>query len=72
MTETLQDIASSISNMSFKKKLFGVDEMDILKKLESLNQQYQRLYDCQQAYYQALLEEKDQTISRLSQNREWE
>ena len=43
----------------------GVDEADVWKKLEALQQTYQLVYDEQAAYYQALLDERDQALSRL-------
>ena len=49
-----------------RKKLFGgVDEADVWKKLEQLQQTYQLVYDEQAAYYQALLDERDQALARL-------
>ena len=58
---TMQDIAEALSAMKFRKKMFGgVDEADVWKKLEALQQTYQLVYDEQAAYYQALLDERDQ------------
>ena len=63
---TMQDIADALSAMKFRKKMFGgVDEADVWKKLEALQQTYQLVYDEQAAYYQALLDERDQALSRL-------
>ena len=63
---TMQDIADQLSAMKFRKKMFGgVDEPDVWKKLEQLQQTYQLVYDEQAAYYQALLDERDQALARL-------
>ena len=64
---TMQDIAEALSAMKFRKKVFGgVDEANVWKKLEQLQQTYQLVYDEQAAYYQALLDERDQALSRLT------
>lgn len=63
---TMQDIADALSAMKFRKKVFGgVDEADVWKQLEALQRTYQLVYDEQAAYYQALLDERDQALSRL-------
>ena len=63
---TMQDIAEALSAMKFRKKVFGgVDEADVWKKLEALQQTYQLVYDEQAAYYQALLDERDAALARL-------
>lgn len=63
---TMQDIADQLSAMKFRKKMFGgVDEADVWKKLEQLQQTYQLVHDEQAAYYQALLDERDQALARL-------
>lgn len=63
---TMDDIASFIDQMSFRKKLFGgVDELDVLKQMEALQQVYRSVYESQAAYYQALIDERDAIISRL-------
>lgn len=64
---TMQDIAQALSAMKFRKKTFGgVDESDVWKQLESLQRLYQQVYDEQAAYYQALLDERDQQLARLT------
>ena len=64
--KTMQDIADALSAMKFRKKAFGgVDEADVWKKLEALQQTYQLVYDEQAAYYQALPDERDQALARL-------
>lgn len=62
----MDDVAKTLKEMRFRKKLFGgVDEADVWRQLEYLQQVYQSVYDQQAAYYQALLDERDQTLYRL-------
>ena len=63
---TMQDIAQALAKMKFRKKTFGVvEEADVWRKLESLQNLYQQVYDEQAAYYQAILDQKDQELDRL-------
>ena len=63
---TMQDIAEALSAMKFRKKMFGgVDEADVWRQLESLQHLYQQVCDDQAAYYQALLDERDQALARM-------
>lgn len=63
---TMQDIADALSAMKFRKKTFGgVEEADVWRKLESLQNLYRQVYDEQAAYYQALLDQKDQALAEL-------
>lgn len=62
----MQDIAEALSAMKFRKKVFGgVDEADVWKQLEALQRTYQLVYDEQAAYYQALIDERDQALARM-------
>lgn len=64
---TMQDIAEALAAMRFRKKLLGgVDEADVWRQLEGLQQIYQQVYDQQAAYYQALLQEREEALARLS------
>lgn len=64
--KTMDDIAAFIDGMKFRKKTFGgVDELDVLKQMEALQQMYRSVYESQAAYYQALIDERDAIISRL-------
>lgn len=64
--KTMEDVASFIDKMKFRKKTFGgVDELDVLKQMESLQQIYRSAYESQAAYFQALLDERDAIITRL-------
>lgn len=67
--KNMDDIASFIEEMSFKKKLIGgIDELDVLKKLEALQNEYRSAYEHQAAYYQALIDEREQIIRRLKKS----
>lgn len=64
--KTMDDIATFIYGMKFRRKTFGgVDELDVLKQMEALQQVYRSVYENQAAYYQALIDERDAIISRL-------
>lgn len=70
MQDAMQSIADRLKAMKFRKKLFGVDEADVWRQLEGLQQEYQNAYDAQAAYYQALLDERDQALARMMRRRE--
>ena len=62
---TMQNIADLLSNMEFRRKIFGgVDEADVWRQIENLQRTYQLDYDEQAAYYQALIDERDQALAR--------
>lgn len=62
---TMKNIADAISAMKFRKKIFGgVDEADVWRQLENLQRLYQLVYDEQAAYYQALIDERDQALAQ--------
>ncbi len=64
--KTMDDIATFIDGMKFRRKTFGgVDELDVLRQMEALQQMYRSVYESQAAYYQALIDERDAIISRL-------
>ncbi len=66
--KTMEDIAAFIQSLHFRRKWFGgVDEMDVLKKMEQLQAQYRSAYEQQAARYQALLEEREEELARLKQ-----
>ncbi len=69
--KTMDDIAVMIKDMKFRKKLFGgVDELSVYKQMEALQQEYRSVYESQQAYYQALIDERDKEIEKLRGNHE--
>lgn len=56
--ETQEDIVQWIKKLKFKKKLIGgVDEADVLKKIEELNSLYEKALLNERARYDALLRE---------------
>ena len=56
--ETQEDIVRWIKKLKFKKKLIGgVDEADVLKKIEELNSLYEKALLNERARYDALLKE---------------
>lgn len=65
---TMKNIADAISAMKFRKKVFGgVDESDVWRQLENLQRLYQLVYDEQAAYYQALIDERDQALAQAEE-----
>lgn len=66
----METLAHTFQEMKFRKKLLGgVDEADVWRKLEKLQQEYETLYNRQAAHYQALLEEREKALARLTQDR---
>lgn len=64
--KNMNDIAAMFEGMRFRKKIIGgVDEADVWRQLENLQRVYQLVYDEQAAYYQALIDERDQSIRRV-------
>lgn len=68
---TIEDAAQFISKLKFQKKLLGgVDELNVIKKLEELQKIYTAVLENQAAYYQALIDERDREIERLTSHEE--
>lgn len=64
--KNMDDIAKFIDQMSFRRKWFGgVSELDVLKKMELLQREYRSAYEQQTAYYQALIDERDEIIRQM-------
>lgn len=56
----IEELTRLFGQMKFQKKwVGGVDEQDVWKKMEQLQQTYEQLYQCQAAYYQALLRQQE-------------
>lgn len=50
------NISQILSNMKFKKKIFGgVDEIDVWKKIEKLQIEYEKEFDLQAQKYEAII-----------------
>lgn len=63
---SMKEIASFIDAMKFRRKLIGgVDELDVLKQMEKLQALYRSAYEQQAAYYQALIDEREEELRRL-------
>lgn len=61
----MSDIADFISNMKFRKTMFGgVDEASVLRQMASLQDEYRSLYEEQKQKEQILLEEKDRELAK--------
>ena len=66
LEKEMEDIAEWLKSLKFRKKwIGGVDEADVWRQIENLQHIYQRIYDEQAAYYQALIDERDQALARL-------
>lgn len=51
-----ENISQILSNMKFKKKIFGgVDEIDVWKKIEMLQIEYEKEFDLQAQKYEAII-----------------
>jgi len=67
----MEEIAQKLKKMRFKKKTFGgVDERDVWKKLESLQEDYRNAFLIQHERDKALIEDRDATIKRLEKELE--
>lgn len=66
--KTVEDIAEYLNTLTFRKTTFGgVDERDVWKKIEKLNDYYTQVYNRQEAAWQAKLAEREDLIVRLRQ-----
>ena len=53
---SMQKISEILEAMKFKKKFIGgVDEVDVWKKIEALQEEYQRQFDLQAQKYEAVI-----------------
>ncbi len=69
--EGMDEITSFLEHMKFKRKLVGgVDELDVLKKIEQLQKLYTSAYERRIAYDQGLLDEKEAVIRKLLHEKE--
>ena len=58
ISETHKEITEWVKKLKFKKKIFGgVDEEDVLKKMEELNALYEKALLSERARYDTLLEQ---------------
>lgn len=59
----LEKIARYLRQLRFKKKLFGVDEADVWKKIEKLNEMYEAAILAERDRYDILLAERTRDFS---------
>ena len=59
----LEKIARYLKQLHFKKRLFGVDEADVWKKIEKLNEMYEDAVLAERKRYELLLEECTRELS---------
>ena len=64
----MDDIAALLKGMRFQKKLIGgLDEADVWRQLDTLQKEYRAAFDAQEAYYRALIEERNAAIAKLKE-----
>ncbi len=64
--KSMEDIASVMKEMRFRKKIFGgVDEADVWRQLEKLQSEYRSAFEAQQEQSRALIQEREAIISQL-------
>ena len=57
---------TNLKKLKFKKKLFGgIDELDALKKIKAINQEYQILLENQKLEYLKIIQKKNEVIKDL-------
>lgn len=62
----MNEVAEFIKTMKFKKKTFGgVDEADVWRKIDLLQQEYETAYIAQEERYKALIIERNKVIQQL-------
>lgn len=55
-----------LSKIKFKKKIFGgIDELDVLKKIKLINEDYQAVLEHQELKYMNVIKQKDLKIKEL-------
>lgn len=65
---SLGAIAEKLSTMRFKRAIWGVDERDVIHKIQRIDEMYRELYQAQELRYQTLLEDREQEIRRLAKS----
>lgn len=63
---SLDAIAEKLSTLRFKKSIWGVDERDVIHKIQRIDEMYRELYQEQEVRYQALLKDCERQIQRLT------
>ncbi len=64
--KNMEDIAALFQKLHFRKKLIGgVDEADVWKQLDMLQNEYRAAYEALEERLGALIDERDDIIDRL-------
>lgn len=64
--KSMEDIAVLLKGLRFRKNMLGgLNEADVWKQLDMLQKEYRAAFDAQEAYYQALLDERNAAIAKL-------
>ena len=64
--KNMEEIAELFQSLKFKKKLLsGIDERDVWKKLEMVQNEYRFAYEVLQERYEARLREREEEIASL-------
>ena len=66
--ESLDAIAEKLSTLRFKRSIWGVDERDVIHKIQRIDEMYRELYLRQELRYQTLLEDREREIKRLARS----
>ena len=62
----MEDVAVLMNKMCFRRKLFGgVDEKDVWRQMENLQNAYRSAYEIQQERFRVLIRERDLEITKL-------
>ena len=65
--KSMQDIAIMFQELKFKKKFIGgIDERDVWRKLDLIQQEYRSIYEAQETRYKTILEIYGIDLDRFS------
>lgn len=70
LNQQQEQIISFLQNLHFRPRLFGVDQQDVWKKIEQLNQMYEVALSQERARYDALLLERTQAANTVPHRKE--
>ena len=62
----MDEIAKKLKKLKFKRNIIGgVNERDVWKKLDELQNDYRHTFEMQENKYQAIIDAKDEMIEEL-------
>lgn len=62
----MDEIAKKLKKLKFKRNIIGgVNERDVWKKLDELQNDYRHAFEMQENKYQAIIDAKDEMIEEL-------